>query len=130
MACINLGTKKDCRHIEHSSKIWTEAAAKREMWLRVLNDPMQPTYLRGWVRQELNRLERIRVARREGKPYTTAEGKEHIGPGGSKSRMKTHPSYDAGHKTPGVHDPDNLHPENRDMNRARPGLTKCNPKRR
>lgn len=137
MGCGRLMTEKDLEQLGVSSRnpskhevergverAWTKESAKQEMWRRVANDPKQPSYLRGWVKQEINRMEGIREAKRAGREYIDSSGNLYQGPGGSHSRMRTHPSFDAGHKIPGIHHPDNLRPELRSSNRSRPGIAR------
>lgn len=95
-------------------KAWTKESAKQEMWRRMADDPKQNSDIRGWVKQEINRLEQIARAKEAGRKP----------PGGSPDRIRAHPSYDAGHRIPGIHRPENLRPELISMNRARPGIAR------
>src|SRR5262245_19376346 len=75
---------------EHDSKYRTS----RQQYLRqLLADPNQPRHVRGWVRQELNRLNRIQRAQQGG----------WRGPGGSRRYLRGVPGLDVGHKL-GRHD--------------------------
>jgi len=93
---------------------WSLEEAKQEMWRRAAEDPKLGKDIRGWVKHQLNQQERMQRAKREGRRP----------PGGNPYRIKAPPSYDAGHKIPGIHRPENLRPELRSMNRARPGIAR------
>jgi hypothetical protein len=87
----------------------------RQAFLRALqDDPNQPNYIQGWVRQELNRLERVSQARQIGQRP----------PGGNKRRVRGVPGFDVGHRVPGLHDPANFRVEHASTNRARPGIAR------
>lgn len=89
--------------------------AARQTFLRaLLNDPTQPGYIRGWIRQELNRLKRVSQARKTGQRS----------PGGNKRRVRGVPGFDVGHQVPGLHDPANFRVEHASTNRARPGIAR------
>jgi hypothetical protein len=88
---------------------------ERQIFLRnLLKDPNQPRHVRGWVQQELNRLERIRQARLAKKDL----------PGGDPRRLKGVPGYDVGHRIPGEHDHKKFKLEHASTNRARPGIAR------
>jgi hypothetical protein len=87
----------------------------RQAFLRgLLNDPNQPSYIRGWIRQELKRLEKASQARQIGQRP----------PGGSKRRIRGVPGFDVGHRVPGLHNPANFRVEHASTNRARPGIAR------
>lgn len=127
MGCFLTVTQKDIAQIREShrhgpsgrdiatrGRRWSLEGAKQEMWRRAARDPKIAKHIRGWVKHQLNQQERIRRAKQEGRRP----------PGGSAYRIKAPPSYDAGHKIPGIHKPENLRPELRSMNRARPGIAR------
>lgn len=87
----------------------------RQRFLRsLIEDPNQPGYVRGWVRQELNRLASTARARQEGRQP----------PGGSIRNLYGVPGFDVGHRVPGLHDPANFRVEHASTNRARPGIAR------
>jgi hypothetical protein len=98
---------------EHDSKY----RAARQAYLKQLQDDLnQPRHVRGWIRQERKRLERIERAQQIGRR----------GPGGSKRYLRGVPGLDVGHKL-GKHnqpDPANFRLEDARFNRARPGLSR------
>ncbi len=71
--------------------------AKVEMWLREGNNPKNPKWMRGWVKNQWKQ-----------RGY----------------KMRNPKGYDAGHLIPGINKADNLRPELATMNRARPGIAK------
>lgn len=95
---------------ETSSHGWPYQKA-RQVYLRgLLQDPNQPRFVKGWVRQELRRLQqlnRFRPANRR-----------------RASRLRGVPGFDVGHRLPGLHTPANFRLENAATNRARPGLAR------
>lgn len=87
----------------------------RQAFLRTLvDDPNQPQFVRGWVKQEMNRIESHRVAKERGLRPS----------GGSYNRIRGVPGFDVGHLKPGVHIPSNFRLENASSNRARPGIAR------
>jgi len=87
----------------------------RQTFLRSLVDnPDQPHYVRGWLRQELNRMDRIANARRLGSNP----------PGGNPYRLRGVPGLDVGHIIAGWDHPSNFRLELTSMNRARPSIAK------
>lgn len=90
-------------------------AKARQTFLRgLVEDSNQPSYVRGWVKQELNRLNQIARARRLGEPP----------PGGNRYQLRGVPGLDVGHAIPGWDHPINFRLELASMNRARPGTAK------
>ncbi|MCA9889620.1 MAG: hypothetical protein KC546_14675 [Anaerolineae bacterium] len=88
---------------------------ERQKYLRgLIDDPDQPRHVRGWVAQELNRLEQIRSARKNG---------QHP-PGGSKRQVRGIPGIDVGHRYPDIDLAENFRLELASMNRARPQIAK------
>jgi hypothetical protein len=89
----------------------------RQQYLRTLAaDTRQPRHVRGWAKQEANRLGRIASARAGGRRA----------PGGDPYRYKGIPGYDVGHK-PGLHhvdQPSSFRLEWARDNRARPGYAR------
>ncbi len=89
----------------------------RQQYLRTLAaDTKQPRHVRGWAKQEANRLDRIDIARTAGRRA----------PGGDAYRYKGIPGYDVGHK-PGFHlvdKPSSFRLEWARDNRARPGYAR------
>ena len=84
----------------------------RQKYLRSLaDDPNQPGYVRGWVKQEVNRLDQVKLARSSG-------GQP---PGGSPRALRGIPGLDVGHRIPGVELPSNFRLEDAFLNRGRPG---------
>jgi len=88
--------------------------AKQEMLRRALDNPKVSSAIRGWIKQEVNRMERARQARVGG----------YQPPGGNPRRMRIPPGVDAGHRIPGLDKPENLRFELASMNRARWHLAK------
>jgi hypothetical protein len=87
----------------------------RQTFLRgLLDDLNQPGYIKGWIRQELNRLDRVSQARQTGQRL----------PGGSKRRLRGVPGFDVGHRVPGLHNPANFRVEHASTNRARPSIAR------
>lgn len=87
----------------------------RQAFLRSLKDDLnQPNFVRGWIRQELNRLERVSQAHKQGRRP----------PGGSRYRLYGVKGFDVGHRIPGLHDPANFRVEHATTNRARPGIAR------
>lgn len=79
-------------------------AAKQEMLERALNDPNTPKHIKGWIRQEKNRLENIR------------SGNGYMPPGGSQRALHMPPGMHAGHRIPGWDTAANLRLEDGSMN--------------
>lgn len=85
--------------------------AARQSFLRSLaNDPKQPRHVRGWVRQEINRINQVDRAISEGRRP----------PGRASRQIKGIPGYDVGHRFPGLDLPANFRLEDRATNRRRP----------
>ena len=110
---LELEAAADGLEAEHGSAY---RAARQQYLRQLLADPNQPGYVRGWIRQELNRLQRIQQAQQLG----------YRAPGGSARYLRGVPGLDVGHKL-GRHD--QHHPalfrlEDARFNRARPGLSR------
>jgi tetratricopeptide (TPR) repeat protein len=87
----------------------------RQQYLRgLVNDPNQPRYVRGWIAQQLNRLEQVKNARRL----------DNLPPGGNPRHVRGIPGLDVGHRFPDIDLPENFRLEEAAMNRARPGIAK------
>ncbi len=90
----------------------------RQIYLRnLLRDSNQPAHVRGWIRQELNRLARGASARAAGRR----------GPGGDQARLRGVPSYDVGHQPGFAGRHDNwrrFRLEFPSTNRSRPGIAR------
>lgn len=91
-------------------------AKSSQNYLRdIPNDTKEPAYIRGWVRQELNRIEQHRKA--------IASGMQP--PGGTArttwDRIRAVPGMDVGHRFPGLDLKENYRLEPRSWNRGRPG---------
>lgn len=98
---------------EHDSRY---RAARQQYLRQLLGDPNQPRHVRGWIRQELNRLARIQHAQQSSRR----------GPGGSARYLRGVPGLDVGHML-GKHDqhhPSHFRLEDARFNRARPGLSR------
>lgn len=80
--------------------------AKQEMLQRALNDPNTPRHIKGWIRQEMNRLENI------------DSGNGYMAPGGSRY-LRMPPGMHAGHRIPGWDTAANLRLEDGWMNMHR-----------
>lgn len=78
-----------------------------------VTDPNEPRFVRGWIQQELNRLEARQSAQRSG-----------LRPPGGGNQIRGIPGYDVGHRIPGIDLPENFRLENRSVNRARPGIAR------
>ena len=88
-----------------------ETTAARQSFLRAQADnPKQPRYVRGWVRQEINRIEQGKRA--------VAEGRQP--PGGPARQIRGIPGLDVGHRFPDLDLPENFRLEDRATNRRRP----------
>lgn len=87
----------------------------RQSYLRSLaDDPAQPRHVRGWVRQELNRIDAGKRARAAGlRP-----------PGGSARNLRGIPGLDVGHRFPGLDLAANFRLEDASVNRARYHIAK------
>lgn len=83
--------------------------AKQEMLMRALDDPLVGRHIKGWIRNELRRVENLRRARAEGRPV------EH--PYSVNIRMP--PGLDAGHAVWGLDTAGNLRFEGIYENRSR-----------
>jgi hypothetical protein len=111
--------------------------AARQQYLRqLLSDPNQPKHVKGWIRQELNRLQRIEFAQQSGYRAVGSSainihklakaGMRNLGPGGSARDLRGIPGLDVGHKL-GLHNqhhPANFRLEDARFNRARPGISR------
>lgn len=75
--------------------------AKQEMLRREVNNPNLGSAERGWIKQELNRIQR-----------------------GEATRLRMPPGFDAGHRVPGLNTASNLRLEPSSINRARPHIAK------
>jgi hypothetical protein len=86
----------------------------RQQFLRSrINDPNEPRHVRGWIQQELNRLDARQSALQAG-----------LRPPGGGNRIRGVPGYDVGHRIPGIDLPDNFRLEDSSVNRARPGIVR------
>ena len=74
---------------------------KQEMLRREANNPNLGGAERGWIQQELNRIQR-----------------------GEATRLRMPPGFDAGHRIPGINAASNLRLEPSSINRARPHIAK------
>lgn len=98
---------------EHDSRY---RSARQHYLRQLLFDLNQPKHVRGWIKQELNRLEQAERARQLGKKP----------PGGSSRNLRGVPGLDVGHKL-GLHNqhsPANFRLEDAKFNRARPGISR------
>ncbi len=80
----------------------------------LVDNANQPSEVRGWIRQELNRLAQFQAAQAAGR----------LPPGGNKSRIRNPPGMDVGHRIAGLDSPENFRLEMASMNRARPGIAR------
>jgi hypothetical protein len=88
--------------------------ARQEFLRSLVNDPKQPRHVRGWVQQELNRIDYIKRARAEGRTF----------PGRTSTDIKGIPGLDVGHRYPGLDIAENFHLEDASVNRRRPILAR------
>jgi len=88
--------------------------ARQQFLYGLASDPSQPKYVRGWIKQELNRLKQVQRAKADG---TTP-------PGGNKRHIHGIPGYDVGHHYPDIDLPENFRLELVSSNRARPGIAR------
>jgi len=87
----------------------------RQQFLRsLIDDPQQPRYVHGWIKQELHRLEQVKTAREAGTQP----------PGGNQRRVRGIPGLDVGHRYPDIDLPESFRLEDAAMNRARPGIAR------
>jgi hypothetical protein len=105
------GTFESQNQSSHGSRY---QAARQTFLKGLINDANQPSYVRGWVQQELNRLGQVKQAKESG---TTP-------PGGNTRHVRGIPGLDVGHRFPGIDVPANFRLEEAAMNRARPGIAK------
>ncbi|MCZ2156795.1 MAG: hypothetical protein LC114_23355 [Bryobacterales bacterium] len=84
--------------------------AQQEYFRSIVDDPLQPRYVRGWIRQELNRLEAAKRAKAAGLQP----------PGGSTRTIRGIPGLDVGHRFAGLDHPESFRLEDIWMNRSRP----------
>src|SRR5262249_32474530 len=98
---------------EHDSKY---RAARQKYLHQLAQDLNQPRHVRGWIKQEQDRLKRIERAQKMGRR----------GPGGSARYLRGVPGLDVGHKLGkhNQHHPANFRLEDARFNRARPGLSR------
>jgi hypothetical protein len=95
---------------------------EKQKFLRgLINDLDQPRHVRGWAKQELNRLEAIRRARASGQKGPQGQ----VGPGGDKKRLRVPIGYNVGHiddirMTPRQHDASRFRLEDGSVNKGRP----------
>lgn len=88
--------------------------AKQQMLRQALNDPNLGRDVRGWIKQELNRLDRVQAAQATGlRP-----------PGGNQHNLRMPPGFNAGHRQLGINRPSNLVLQNAAINKARPGIAR------
>jgi tetratricopeptide (TPR) repeat protein len=87
----------------------------RQAYLRSLvNDPNQPRHVRGWIKQELNRIEAAKRAKAAGLQP----------PGRASGNIRGIPGLDVGHRYPGLDLPENFRLEDVWVNRHRPIIAK------
>lgn len=98
------------REAESGGHGWQYQKARQEYLRRLLQDPNQPRFVKGWIVQELRRLEQLNRSRSKGKRRAT--------------RLRGVPGYDVGHRLPGVHRAANFRLEHASTNRARPGIAR------
>lgn len=91
----------------------TYRRARQEYLRSLVDDPRQPRYVRGWVRQELNRIDQKRAASREGRSP----------PGGSR-QLRGIPGLDVGHRYPDIDLVQNFRLEDASVNRRRHHIAK------
>src|SRR5262249_55963760 len=98
---------------EHDSKY---RAARQKYLDQLAQDLNQPRHVRGWIKQEQDRLKRIERAQKMGRR----------GPGGSARYLRGVPGLDVGHKLGKhyQHHPSNFRLEDARFNRAGPGLSR------
>jgi len=95
----------------HGSRYQT---ARQQFLRSLLDDPQQPRPVRGWITQELHRLEQVKATREAGtRP-----------PGGNQRHVRGIPGLDVGHRYPDIDLPENFRLEEAAMNRARPGIAR------
>jgi|GEM_PF-1584260 len=93
---------------------WRYQKARQAFLTNLVDDENQPSYVRGWIKQELNRIERTKQAEMTGdRP-----------PGGNKRHLRGVPGLDVGHVYPDIDLPENFRLEEAAMNRARPGIAR------
>jgi hypothetical protein len=88
------------------------------------DDPNEPRYVRGWIKQEMRRLDQIKQAKREKRVHVDAEGRTFQGPGGDKRNIRGIPGLHVGHRYPDIDVPENYRLELPSMNSARPGIAR------
>jgi tetratricopeptide (TPR) repeat protein len=93
---------------------WRYQQARQTFLRGLAEDDNQPAYVRGWIKQELNRLERVGRSKETGNRP----------PGGNKRQIRGVPGLDVGHVYPDIDLPENFRLESASMNRARPGIAK------
>lgn len=86
----------------------TYRRARQEYLRSLVDDPKQPRYVRGWIRQEINRIERAKTAVREGRL-----------PPGKAREIHGIPGLDVGHRYPDIDLPQNFRLEDASVNRRR-----------
>ena len=74
-----------------------------------MNDQKQPKYIKGWVKNEIRRLDQIKAAKKRG-VRTSGRNKRHV---------RGIPGFDVGHRYPGVDKSSNFRLEMASVNRAR-----------
>lgn len=89
-------------------------SARQQFLKGLANDPKQPAFVRGWVKQEINRIEQVNRAKSEGR----------LTPGGNKRHIRGIPGMDVGHRIPDIDVPDNFRLEEAAMNRSRPHIAR------
>jgi hypothetical protein len=95
---------------ESSGHGWAYQKARQEFLRGLLQDPNQPRFIKGWVRQEMRRLQQLAKGGSPGKRRT--------------ARLRGIPGFDVGHRRPGIHQARNFRLENASTNRARPGIAR------
>jgi hypothetical protein len=95
---------------ESSGHGWPYQKARQAYLRGLLQDPNQPRFVKGWVRQELRRLQQLNRHRQKGKRRA--------------SRVRGVPGFDVGHRLPGIHNAANFRLEHAATNRARPGIAR------
>lgn len=88
--------------------------ARQEYLRSLVDDPLQPRHVRGWIKQELNRIEAVKRAEAAGLQP----------PGRASSHIKGIPGLDVGHRYPGLDFLENFRLEDVWVNRHRPTIAK------
>jgi hypothetical protein len=103
-------TQTGAAEAEASGHGWQYQKARQAYLRGLLQDPNQPRFVKGWVRQEMRRLQQLNRFRPKGKRRFR--------------HLRGIPGFDVGHRLPGVHNPANFRLEHASTNRARPGISR------